>query len=120
MRKLGVTQRKLLWAIARRPGWTVAGNRVGRDRTTIAAVLDTLLRRGLVETSGEGWQISPTGALCLLALWPAHTNPAFGAALRAYLASRAQDAPPGIPAGCEPDGVPAPEVECARLPELRP
>src|SRR5271165_5916138 len=117
MRKLGVTQRKLLWTIARRPGWTVAANGVGRDRTTVAAVLDTLVRRGLVEPSGEGWQVSPSGALCLIALWPAHTQPAFGVALRAYLAVRAQEAAPGTPAGCEPDSPPQP-VECARLPEL--
>ena len=118
MRKLGVTQRKLLWTIARRPGWTVAANGVGRDRTTVAAVLDTLLRRGLVEPSDAGWQVTPPGALCLLALWPAHTNPAFGAALRAYLAERAQKAPADTRPGSKPDSMAAPELDCAATPEL--
>jgi len=75
MRKLGVTQRKLLWTIARRPGWTVAANGIGRDRTTVAAVLNSLLRRGLVEQLGDGWQVSGSGALCLLALWPTKQKP---------------------------------------------
>ena len=115
MRKLGVTQRKLLWTIARRPGWTVAANGVGRDRTTVAAVLDSLLRRGLVEQLDDGWQISGTGAVCLLALWPAHTNPSFGAALRTYLLARAQDAPPGTAAGSQSSGKPPKSVECGQV-----
>jgi hypothetical protein len=105
MRKLGVTQRKLLWTIARQPGWTLSRNGVGRDRTTVAAVLDTLLKRGLVEPSGKGWRVTPQGAKCLLDLWPASTNPSFGAALRNYLYVRASEPEPRpFPTGASPTG----------------
>ncbi len=94
-RKLGPTQRRLLWAIAQsgpETAWTLTRHGISRDRSTVAVVLDSLARRGLVRPAGatdsaseDAWRVTADGARVLLDLWPRQTQAGFHAALRERL-----------------------------------